>query len=129
MEGTPPRTVASARPRAIASLENFGTRITRAPFISASKLTHRPKMKVSCSGSNTTSPASKASSRSRTASLSARRWWPTTAPFGRPVEPEVNITKAASRSSARSGGGAAAITSSLSPSTDNRAPVWLRRRS
>ena len=83
-----------------------GPESSRAPFVSVNRLTQRPKMKVSCSGDSTTSPGVMLSRRSRAASLSARRRWPTTTPLGSPVLPEVKMTRAASRSSARSGGGA-----------------------
>jgi acyl-CoA synthetase (AMP-forming)/AMP-acid ligase II len=44
-----------ARDGRAASLVNFGTSTSRAPFMSASRLTQRPKIKVSCSGDSTTS--------------------------------------------------------------------------
>src|SRR5580658_10100260 len=57
IDGTPASTVASARPMSMIRGKNFGTSRSRAPLISASKLTHRPKMNVSCSGTSTTSSA------------------------------------------------------------------------
>ena len=103
IDGTPPRMVAPASsPRWSASIVKRGTSTGFAPACSASITTHKPKMKVSCSGTSTTSSGLNCKSRSSTASLSASRWWPMTTPLGRPVLPEVKMTSAALRRSGRS---------------------------
>ena len=118
--GTAPRIVTSSSPPSACA--SFGVSRSRAPARKVSKATQMPKMKVSCSGTATTSSRVNASRRASLSSFQASPSWPTTTPFGCPVLPEVKTISAAPASSGRDGGGAAPMAESVPARTANRLP-------
>ena len=94
----------SARSRRKAAAVNFSRGRSTPPCSSVSSATQMPKLKVMFSTSRVRSPSAKPSRLWIAASLPAKARWESTAPFGRPDEPEVKTISAAPCSMGRDGG-------------------------